>query len=68
VSGTAQAGAAGRPHAALEFGHYSVWTSSHTSSICGEQHEEGRMFSLDKLKVYDQALASADELSRAASV
>jgi len=26
------------------------------------------MFSLDKLKVYDQALASADELSRAASV
>jgi len=26
-------------------------TSSHTSSICGEQDQEARMFSLDKLKV-----------------
>jgi hypothetical protein len=51
----------------LEFGHFPDWTSSHTSShtssICGEQHEEARMFSLDKLKVYDKALANAASLA-----
>jgi hypothetical protein len=52
----------------LEFGHFPDWTSSHTSShtlsICGEQHEEARMFSLDKLKVYDKALANAASLAQ----
>jgi hypothetical protein len=49
---------------ALEFGHFSDWTSSHTASICGEQHEEARMFSLDKLKVCDKALANAASLAQ----
>jgi hypothetical protein len=44
----------------LEFEHFPNWpsshTASHTPSICGEQHEEARMFSLDKLKVYDKAI------------
>ncbi len=57
-----------RRQPALKVEHYSVWTSSHTSShtssISGEQHEEGRMFSLDKLKVCDQALASAASLAQ----
>jgi four helix bundle protein len=52
----------------LEFGHFSGWTSSHTSShtssICGQQPEEARMFSLDKLNVYDKALASAASLAQ----
>ena len=53
---------------ALEFGHYSDWTSSHTSShtssVCSEQHEAARMFSLDKLKVYDKALTNAASLAQ----
>ena len=52
----------------LEFGHYSdstsSHTSSHTSSTCGGQHEEAKTFSLDKLKVYDRALASAASLAQ----
>jgi hypothetical protein len=38
--------------------------SSHTSSICSGQHEQARMFSLNKLKVYDKALTNAASLAQ----